>query len=76
VLDPSNKPVNGAQVVLIDLENGERETLVTGVFGRYLFRSLLAPGRSIGLRDDRDCGHYDRSEFELGHGRQTSDLGA
>jgi hypothetical protein len=40
VLDPSNKPVNGAQVVLIDLENGERETLVTGVFGRYLFRSL------------------------------------
>ena len=43
VFDPSNQPVSGATVVLIDPNQSARASVVTGILGRFLFRSL-APG--------------------------------
>src|ERR1700733_13642781 len=43
VLDPSNTPVAGAKVTLIDTDRGTCADMQTDLSGRYLFRSL-APG--------------------------------
>jgi hypothetical protein len=47
VLDPSEKAVSGATVVLIDADRSTRDTLMTGILGRYLFRSLPPGNYSI-----------------------------